>query len=302
MRRYAPILSLLMVISLAAPSVAAAKKVTKPSAPTVASITSTPVKKGKVNLTVVVTLGADNGGAAVTQTRISAGGKSCTAKKTKTSCTIKGIKSGKAVTVTAKSKNKKGFGTPSQAIPYTAGSSAYALATNGTAAPVKDRIDCSLKDYITPCYCTKYFPETTEYFPVTAASENPCSQKIEGITKTWEWYCSFWGLSYSVTELDCIQSTSTPTPTPSRTPTPTPSRTLLPYSYAIANLVNGLTTAQNIALRNSLARGDSYCGSVVYDLADDYSWLQDQYRLGVISEGSAVSLLQNAWTIVNACR
>lgn len=134
MKRFAALLSLILVASLTAPASAAVKSVSKPSAPTISSITSSPVKKGKVNLTVVVTLGTDNGGAAVSGTKISAGGKSCTAKKAKTSCTIKGIKNGKAVNVFAKSKNKKGFSASSPAVSYVTGT-ALAIAPAAPAAP-----------------------------------------------------------------------------------------------------------------------------------------------------------------------
>lgn len=135
MKRFATLLSLVLVATLTAPAGAAVKTITKPSAPTINSITSSPVKKGKVNLTVVVTLGADNGGAAVSGTKISAGGKSCTTKKAKTSCTIKGIKNGKAVNVSAKTKNKKGFGPGSALVTYTAGAATYAVAAATAAAP-----------------------------------------------------------------------------------------------------------------------------------------------------------------------
>lgn len=128
MKRFAALMSLFLVATLTAPAGAAVKSATKPSAPTITSVTSSPVKKGKVNLTVVVTLGADNGGAAVSGTKISAGGKSCTTKKAKTSCTIKGIKNGKAVNVTAKSKNKKGFGKGSARVTYIAGAATYVVA------------------------------------------------------------------------------------------------------------------------------------------------------------------------------
>ena len=136
MKRFATFLSLILVATLTVPANAAVKSVSKPSAPTISSITSSPVKKGKVNLTVVVTLGADTGGATVSGTKISAGGKSCTAKKTKTSCTIKGIKNGKAVNVSAKSKNKKGFGPGSPLVTYTAGAATYTVA----AAPAAEAI------------------------------------------------------------------------------------------------------------------------------------------------------------------
>ena len=85
------------------------------------SVTNGPVKKGKVNITVTFTLPADLGGQAIKQTKVSAGGKSCTAKKSKTTCTIKGLKNGKVVNVTARSQNKKGYGPASPAVSHQAG-------------------------------------------------------------------------------------------------------------------------------------------------------------------------------------
>jgi hypothetical protein len=65
------------------------------------------------------------GGAKITGSKVSAGGKSCTIKQTKTSCTIKGIKNGKALSVRAQTKNKKGFGAKSVTVRYRAGAAAY---------------------------------------------------------------------------------------------------------------------------------------------------------------------------------
>lgn len=119
-------------LSLAiAPTAQAKTKITKPSAPTVVSVTSSTPKKGKVNVTVSITLPTSNGGSGITGSKVIAGGKSCTIKKLKTSCTIKGIKSGKSLNVVASSKNKKGFGAKSPAVAYVAGGSIYTSATAG---------------------------------------------------------------------------------------------------------------------------------------------------------------------------
>jgi hypothetical protein len=122
MKRLSIPLALALALSLAAPVQAAVKSATKPSAPTITSVTNGAVKKGKVNITVTFTLPADLGGLPVKQTKVSAGGKSCTAKKAKTSCTIKGLKNGTVVNVTAKSQNKKGYGPASPAVSHQAGS------------------------------------------------------------------------------------------------------------------------------------------------------------------------------------
>ena len=118
-------------------------KVTKPSAPTVSALSSSAPKKGKVNVTITITLPASDGGSKITGSKVTAGGKSCTIAKTKTSCTIKSIKNGKALNVTAKSKNKKGFSSASTSVTYTAGASAWPTTpvatvvadTPGVAAP-----------------------------------------------------------------------------------------------------------------------------------------------------------------------
>ena len=137
MRKFAVLgLSAAVVLSLAiAPSAQAKVKVTKPAAPTVASIFSSPVKKGKVNVTFAITLPTNAGGAKITGSKVRAGGKSCTIKGTKTSCTIKGITNGKALNVIAQTKNKKGFGARSVGVSYVAGAAAFSAAVI-PAAPV----------------------------------------------------------------------------------------------------------------------------------------------------------------------
>ncbi len=122
------------------PSAQAKAKINKPSAPTIVSLTSSAPKKGKVNVTVTIALPASNGGSKITGSKVTAGGKSCTIKKLRTSCTIKGIKNGKSLKVIAKSKNKKGFGSKSAAVPFVVGSgnwtaSAVATPTSPTATP-----------------------------------------------------------------------------------------------------------------------------------------------------------------------
>jgi hypothetical protein len=103
---------------ISAPASRATGEITKPSAPTVVSVSSSTPKKGKVNVTVTIALPTSNGGSKITGSKISAGGKSCTIKKLKTSCVIKGLKSGKTISVVALSKNKKGFGAKSSPFVY----------------------------------------------------------------------------------------------------------------------------------------------------------------------------------------
>jgi hypothetical protein len=132
-------------LSLAiAPSAQAKAKVTKPSAPTIVSISASTPKKGKVNVTVTIALPTSNGGSKITGSKVTAGGKSCTIKKMKTSCTIKGIKNGKSLKVIAKSKNKKGFGGKSVAVPFVVGSGNWIASPTTSPATTPARLICTL--------------------------------------------------------------------------------------------------------------------------------------------------------------
>jgi hypothetical protein len=119
-------ISFTLAFSLVAPSAQAAT--TKPSAPTVASVTSSKANNGKVNVKVTITLPSKTGGSKILESRVTGDGKTCVIKGTKTSCTLKGIKAGKSFSIKASSKNKKGFGTKSAAVRHSAGGSAYPLA------------------------------------------------------------------------------------------------------------------------------------------------------------------------------
>lgn len=101
--------------------------INKPSAPIIVSIKSSATKNGFFNVTVKISLPKENGGTKITGSKITADGKSCLIVNLKTSCTIKGIANGKTFTVRAHSKNKKGFGTASPSVEYTAGHSAYTI-------------------------------------------------------------------------------------------------------------------------------------------------------------------------------
>ena len=118
-------LGLSLTIATTAPAKA---KTTKPSAPTITAISSSSVKKGKVDVKVTIILPASKGGSKITGSTVIAGGKSCTIAKTKTSCTIKSIKEGKAISVFANSKNIKGFGPNSARVTYVAGGSPWLVA------------------------------------------------------------------------------------------------------------------------------------------------------------------------------
>ena len=122
--------------ALSASSVATKAKVTAPLAPTISAISSSALKKGKVNVKVTITLPASNGGSKITGSKVSAGGKSCTIEKTKTSCTIKSISNGKSLSVYANSKNIKGYGAKSARVTYAAGASAWSTSPAAPAVSV----------------------------------------------------------------------------------------------------------------------------------------------------------------------
>ena len=106
--------------------------IAKPSQPTVVSIKASAAKSGKVTITVSFALPNSLSGGAVTKSRVTAGGKSCIAKKKATSCKIYGIKKGKWVTVKVWTANKKGYGPSSKSIRYLAGTTYYATPTPST--------------------------------------------------------------------------------------------------------------------------------------------------------------------------
>jgi|Laugrefabdmm15dn_1035133.scaffolds.fasta_scaffold00974_6 hypothetical protein len=112
---------------VAAPTTQAQASINKPSAPIIVSIKSSRAKNGFFNVTVKISVPKENGGSKITGSKITADGKSCLIVNLKTSCTIKGIANGKTFKVKARSKNKKGFGTASPSVEYTAGHSAYTI-------------------------------------------------------------------------------------------------------------------------------------------------------------------------------
>ena len=135
---FALVMSLGLSLAIS-PTVQAKTSISKPSAPTVVSISSSAPKKGKVNVTVSIALPTSDGGSKITGSKVTGGGKSCTIKKLRTSCTLKGIKSGKSLNVVASSKNKKGFGTRSQTVKYVAGEGNFSVASPSappTASPI----------------------------------------------------------------------------------------------------------------------------------------------------------------------
>jgi len=119
-------ISFAVVFCLAfSPSAHAKVKVAKLAAPTVAEVSSSSVKKGKVNITVTIQLPKNTSGTKITGSKVTAGGKSCNIKKSKTKCTINGLEKGAALNVRSQSKTKLGYGAQSTAVSYVAGSATY---------------------------------------------------------------------------------------------------------------------------------------------------------------------------------
>ena len=124
-------------LSLAiAPTAQVRAETAKPSAPTITSRSSSTPKKGNVNVTVTISMPTSVGGSKITGSKVTAGGKSCTIAKTKTSCTIKSIKNDKNLIVVAVSKNINGLSSASKKVAYVAGSDSYTRANVVASSPV----------------------------------------------------------------------------------------------------------------------------------------------------------------------
>lgn len=126
MRTKSLFLVVLLLVGICQPAGASIRTASKPDAPSVTGASSSAAKKGKVNVTITFTLGSTDGGASLKNTKVYANGKSCTASKSRTSCTIKKIKVGTVLKIYAISKNKKGNSPSSNVIGYTAGDAATA--------------------------------------------------------------------------------------------------------------------------------------------------------------------------------
>jgi len=97
------------------PCAQAKAKIGKPEAPTIVSVTTSAPKKGIVSATIKIRLSKNTGGAKIIGSKVVVGGKTCTMIKSKNTCTIVGLKSGRSFSAKAASQNVKGFsayGTP----------------------------------------------------------------------------------------------------------------------------------------------------------------------------------------------
>ncbi len=124
MRRIRPKLlpTLAIIAILGAPMTAsAAKIVTVPFSPAILQISSIKVSGSTYNVKVTFSLGTSNGGASIASTVITASTKTCTALKTAKNCTIKSVKKGVLLLISAKSKNLKGFSVSSTKVRFVVG-------------------------------------------------------------------------------------------------------------------------------------------------------------------------------------
>jgi hypothetical protein len=106
-------------------------KEAKPGTPKVVKVTSKN-KGSKSNITVTIKYPKNNGGSKITGIKIFVDGKKCTATGSKKSCTVKGIKKGKKVNVSAQVINRKGFSKSSKKLKYKAGSKALKVSLSKT--------------------------------------------------------------------------------------------------------------------------------------------------------------------------
>lgn len=97
---------------------ASAAKVTRPVAPQIVKITATKPVKNLVNITFVIALPQNNGGAPIISTTVTGGKKSCTMKKTSTTCTIRKVGSATSLSYSAVSRNKVGTSRASSKVRY----------------------------------------------------------------------------------------------------------------------------------------------------------------------------------------
>ena len=108
------------LLCISATSTASASSVTaKPTKPTISGITAVKsLRSGKVDVTVVFIKATTNAKAPLTLTEVKLGSATCKALKSATRCTVKNVSVGKKLTVSARAKNRNGFGESSSAVSF----------------------------------------------------------------------------------------------------------------------------------------------------------------------------------------
>jgi hypothetical protein len=108
---------IISVISV--PNVAAISANSKPSQPKIVSVAAMQgSSKGKVNILVNFVSASTSSKSPVLLTEIRVGGFTCSAKKSATKCTVKNVPVGKKLVITARAKNRIGFGKYTGKISY----------------------------------------------------------------------------------------------------------------------------------------------------------------------------------------
>ena len=103
----------------ASSSVSASSVTAKPSKPTISGITAAKSSRsGKVDVTVVFIKATTNAKAPLTLTEVKVGSATCRALKSATRCTVKNVSTGKKLLVSARSRNRNGFGASSSGVSY----------------------------------------------------------------------------------------------------------------------------------------------------------------------------------------
>jgi len=109
------VLAVGMSTLIGAANVSALSANAKPSRPEIQSIrTSVMTSKGAVDVTVSFSIASTNAKSQILQTQVKVGEKICTANRTTTKCTVKGVVAGKTYKILARAKNRNGYGTWSE--------------------------------------------------------------------------------------------------------------------------------------------------------------------------------------------
>ncbi len=134
----AALLGISVVSIFATPDLSAVSHSAKPLQPQIVSVSAVKTSsKSKVNVLVTFTKGTTASKSPLLLTEVRVGNFICNAKKSATKCTVRNVPSGKVLVVSARAKNKNGFGKFSSKIRFrvAAGSSWAAVPSVGGSVP-----------------------------------------------------------------------------------------------------------------------------------------------------------------------
>lgn len=115
-----------------------------PRPPEIVSVQSVKKSGGRYDLRVVLSVFAGTSELPTTSTVVKAGGKTCKALGTRTTCTIKSLKGKSKVTMTATSQNMNGSSPRSSSVAYTVGSPKKTLTSATTLVPAINQTTTTL--------------------------------------------------------------------------------------------------------------------------------------------------------------